>query len=141
MESGTPASTATYQDPIAEERLYAPTTGTGHWTLYRPAITPLEQEFRVLAEEWYMDTMPLSSYLEKILHPSYQKILVLGRGVVPFIMNELRDMPNDWFWALRMLTDADPVEPDQAGDMQAMTNAWLYWWENEGSTWQAHNLS
>jgi hypothetical protein len=96
----------------------------------------VEQKFRALAEEWYMDTMPLSSYVEKILHPAYQKILVLGTDAVPFIMDEIRDMPNDWFWALRMLTDADPVRSEEAGNMQIMTSAWLHWWEHEGRTWR-----
>lgn len=100
----------------------------------------LEIRFRELAEQWYMDTMPLSSYIEKILHPAYQKILVLGKGVVPFIMDEIRDMPNDWFWALRMLTDVDdPVTSEEAGNMQAMANAWLHWWDKEGPNWRAQN--
>jgi hypothetical protein len=105
----------------------------------KKADRSLETKFRELAETWYMETMPLSSYIEKILHPSYQKILVLGRGVVPLIMNELRDMPNDWFWALRILTDTDPVKPEQAGDMQAMADAWLNWWEHYGPMWREHN--
>ncbi|HKR59037.1 MAG TPA: hypothetical protein VJS64_04835 [Pyrinomonadaceae bacterium] len=92
----------------------------------------VEQAFRLHAERWYSDTLILSSYLEKILHPDYQKILTLGPEVVPLILNELTDMPNDWFWALRMLTEADPVEPEQAGDMQAMANAWIEWGKAEG---------
>lgn len=98
-----------------------------------------ERQFRALAERWYLDTMPLSSYVEKILHPSYQKILVLGKQAVPFIMDELEDMPNDWFWALRMLTDADPVPPTSAGNMQVMADAWLQWWQNEGPVWRRQN--
>jgi hypothetical protein len=92
-----------------------------------------------MAERWYLDTMPLSSYVERILHPAYQKILVLGKRTVPLIMDEIRDMPNDWFWALRMLTDVDPVEAGDAGNMQAMANAWLRWWEVSGPEWQQRN--
>jgi hypothetical protein len=99
----------------------------------------LEAKFRKLAEEWYVETMPLSSYLEKILHPSYQRILTLGPKVVPLIMAELRDMPNDWFWALRVLTEVDPVEAGEAGNMRAMANAWLRWWEQDGLSWRQEN--
>ena len=99
-------------------------------------LAEVERKFRTLAEEWYVDTMPLSSYIERILHPAYQRILVLGKGVVPFIMDEIRDMPNDWFWALRILTDADPVKAEEAGNMQRMADAWLQWWEQEGPVWR-----
>jgi hypothetical protein len=68
-----------------------------------------------------------SSYFDKILHPAYQKILTLGKAAVPFILRELQDMPNDWFWALRVITDEDPTTPEQAGDMEAMARAWLEW--------------
>ena len=116
--------------------------GGQHYLMPDPIVSArVEQQFRALAQEWYIDTMPLSSYIEKVLHPAYQKILVLGRRVVPFIMDEIRDMPNDWFWALRMLTDADPVKPEEAGNMQAMANAWLSWWEQDGVTWrEQHGL-
>ena len=105
-----------------------------------PEVLPqIEAKFRALAEEWYMDTMPLSAYIEKILHPAYQKILVLGKGAVPFIMGELRDMPNDWFWALRILTEADPVKAEETGNMQSMADAWLHWWEVDGAGWRQQN--
>jgi hypothetical protein len=91
-----------------------------------------EQTFRMHAERWYLDTLILSSYFEKILHPDYQKILTLGTDAIPLILRELEDMPNDWFWALRVLTDADPVRPEQAGDMQAMADAWIEWGKAEG---------
>lgn len=104
------------------------------------ASDEVEQAFRFHAERWYMDTMPLSSYIEKILHPSYQRILVLGMRAVPLIMNELRDMPNDWFWALRIITEQDPVDPSIAGRLDLMAKAWLNWWEKDGKAWYAGNV-
>ncbi|MDT7777667.1 MAG: hypothetical protein QOC99_179 [Acidobacteriota bacterium] len=96
------------------------------------ATAEVEKQFRVLAEQWYIETMPLSSYFEKILHPAYQKLLTLGEAAVPFILRELEDEPNDWFWALRIITDADPVTAEQAGDMEAMAEAWLRWGRENG---------
>lgn len=92
----------------------------------------VERKFRSLAEQWYLDTLFTSSYYEKILHPAYQKILTLGQNAIPLILHELKAMPNDWFWALRVLTDADPVTADQAGDMQAMADAWITWGRDKG---------
>lgn len=91
-----------------------------------------EQKFRTLAEQWYLDTLLTSSYYEKILHPAYQKILTLNQNAIPLILRELEAMPNDWFWALRVLSDADPVTADQAGDMQAMAEAWITWGRDKG---------
>jgi len=90
-------------------------------------VAEVEQKFRTLAEQWYVETMPLSSYFEKILHPAYQKILTLSVAAVPLILRELQDEPTDWFWALRIITDDDPVKPEDAGDMVAMAAAWLAW--------------
>lgn len=87
----------------------------------------LEVRFRQLAEQWYLDTALTSSYLDKILHPAYQTIISLGQPMIPFILRELQAMPDDWFWALRILGRDDPVRPEQAGDMQAMADAWLEW--------------
>ena len=100
----------------------------------RRTLVPPERErlFRLYAEQWYLDTLTMSSYYEKILHPAYQKILRLDKDAIPLILRELKAMPNDWFWALRILTDADPVRVEQAGDMQAMADAWLDWGRKEG---------
>jgi hypothetical protein len=107
--------------------------GGQHYLMADPMVAAqVEQTFRMHAERWYLDTLILSSYFEKILHPDYQRILTLGIDAVPLILRELEDMPNDWFWALRVLTDADPVRPEQAGDMQAMADAWIEWGKVEG---------
>jgi hypothetical protein len=58
----------------------------------------------------------------------------MGKGVVPFIISELRadgEEPDHWFWALRILTDVDPVRPEDRGDIVKMANAWLEWAEKE----------
>jgi hypothetical protein len=99
--------------------------------LSQQASNEAEQRFNALAEEWYLDTLMTSSYYEKILHPAYQKILRLDEAAIPLILRELEAMPNDWFWALRILTDDDPVKPEQTGDMQAMAEAWLAWGRQE----------
>ncbi len=89
----------------------------------------IQQEFSRLAEQWYLDTLVSSDYLEKILHPAYQRIIGLGKDVIPLILRELQDMPSDWFWALRALTKEgeDPVKPEHAGQPEEMAKDWITW--------------
>jgi nucleoid DNA-binding protein len=95
----------------------------------------IENKFNRLAEEWYRETLYSSAYLDKIMHPSYQQIIGLGKKVIPFILNELRDEPAEWFWALRALTGEDPTTSEQAGKRDEMAKAWLNWGEENNIKW------
>jgi len=85
--------------------------------------------FVKLKNEWLRDTEFLSSLHEIILHPAYQQIIGMGPVAVPLIMDDLRTHPDFWFWALHAITGANPVPPDKVGDIDAMTEAWLKWWD------------
>jgi hypothetical protein len=61
------------------------------------------------------------------LHPAYQAIIKLGSGAVPLILEEMKREPDHWFIALRKLTGADPVKPEQQGDITKMTREWIEW--------------
>jgi hypothetical protein len=37
------------------------------------------------------------------------------------------DEPDMWFWALRALTNADPISEDDRGDIVKMAQTWLAW--------------
>ena len=95
-------------------------------------IKSIEQEFRELAEKWYMETLHLSSYWEVILHPAYQSIIGLGRGVIPFILHELKDFQAEWFWALQAITRVNPVTDEQVGKPSEMAKAWINWGKENG---------
>jgi hypothetical protein len=49
----------------------------------------LEAEFNNLAEEWRAETGMLSLVTQKSMHPAYQKIISMGRPVVPLILRDL----------------------------------------------------
>lgn len=87
----------------------------------------LEQSFNKLAQKWKRETVNISSIQQMVLHPAYQEIIALGRRVVPLILNQLKEKPDFWFWALRFLTGANPVTKDMRGDLMAMRKAWLDW--------------
>lgn len=90
---------------------------------------PTERMFRELARVWKTDTLYLSSPPAMAKHWAYQQIIDLGPPVVPLLLRELRSKPDFWFAALRALTGANPVAPEDAGKVQAMADAWVKWGE------------
>lgn len=95
----------------------------------------IQQQFEQLAAIWREETAPLSSTTEIAMHPAYQQIIGMGPAVVPLLLRELERAPNRWFWALKSITRADPVPPEQRGRLEAMTHAWLQWGKANGYTW------
>jgi len=56
----------------------------------------------------------------------------MGESAVPAILAQLKaegDEPDQWFWALRMMTGENPVKPEDQGDFLAMARAWITWGE------------
>lgn len=87
-------------------------------------------QFQHLAEEWKAKRGATSSITEMSMMEPYQKIIGMGESAVPLILAQLKaegDEPDQWFWALRILTDANPVKPQDQGDFLAMSRAWIDW--------------
>jgi hypothetical protein len=84
-------------------------------------------EFRALARQWKEACALVSSTSSMINHPAYQAIVAMGRPVVPLLLQELESDPIHWFEALKAITGADPVAPNDWGNIPAMTAAWLAW--------------
>ena len=61
------------------------------------------------------------------MHPAYQQIIGMGTPALPLIFQELQREPDHWFWALGAITGENPVPEEDAGDLDAMTDAWLSW--------------
>jgi len=89
-----------------------------------------EQRFRRLVEQWREETGPISSMTELVQHPAYQEIIRMGWDAVPLLLRELRERPHHWFWALKVITGEDPVQPEDRGDLEQMARAWLTWSED-----------
>lgn len=92
----------------------------------------LQTRFKRLAAQWRGEVRFSSSASEIAMNPAYQQIIGMGPSVVPLIMDELKEEPDHWFWALKAVTGADPVEPDEAGDVEAMSARWLVWGKEAG---------
>ncbi len=88
--------------------------------------------FSQLRDQWLRDTGHLSSMTARVIHPSYQRIIGIGRRVVPLLLSELKDRPAQWTWALRSITGEDPVTRGDRGNLRKEAAAWLNWGRRNG---------
>jgi len=96
------------------------------------------QRFKQFATHWRNERHAASSVTDMAMCPSYQKIIAMGEVAIPLVLSELQsagDEPDHWFWALRVLTDADPVKDEHRGDIAKMAAAWLDWGRKQGYAW------
>jgi hypothetical protein len=89
-----------------------------------------EQLFHEHVERWKNETGHLSSITKMITHPSYLRIIGLGREGLPLILRELRERPDHWLVALNAITGEDPA-PEGARFSEAVA-AWIKWGEAKG---------
>ena len=91
--------------------------------------------FEDLCWEWHRTRDPFSSGVEKFVTPAYQQIIGMGPEAVPLILRALAREIDDWFWALRSITGADPVPEEHLGDLEAMRRDWFAWAKDSGIAW------
>lgn len=103
---------------------------------HRPrAESMAAREFRMEADTWKNDTMHWSSVTKMVAHPSYLRMIGLGRKfrqgeIERLILEELQNEPDHWFDALVAITGENPVGPND--DFDASVNAWLEWGRQNG---------
>ncbi len=91
--------------------------------------------FQDLRREWREMRGARSSVAEMVMLPAYQKIMGMGRSVLPHILAQLQsegDQPDHWFWALAAIADDNPVPAESRGKVREMAKAWLEWGEKAG---------
>ena len=92
-------------------------------------------KFQSLRKQWRSERGATSSITAMSTLPAYMKIIGMGDNAIPLILAQLRsegNEPDQWFWALKVITEADPVRPEDQGNFRAMAHAWLAWGESEG---------
>jgi hypothetical protein len=87
----------------------------------------LTQLFREHADRWKTDTGHMSSITRAIAHPSYLRIIGMGKKAIPLLLKELRERPDHWLVALNAITGEDPA-PEGANFTEAVA-AWVKWGE------------
>jgi len=92
----------------------------------------LDAKFRRLVRQWKRDTSHISSIRRRAMHLAYQSIIGMGPEAVPLILDELKQQPDDWFWALHVITGVDPVPEQDRGNIEMMAEAWLEWGRGQG---------
>jgi hypothetical protein len=95
----------------------------------------VEQRFRELEAAWLADTYVLSSYQRIVSHPAFRAIIDLGEAVVPLMLADLENRPRLWVWALPEITGVDPIAPEDAGNIERMSETWLRWGREKGYRW------
>jgi hypothetical protein len=94
----------------------------------------MEAQFNRLADAWEDETKLLSSMNRIVTNKAHLQIVAMGPDVVPLILKRMRGKPGWWFEALRFLTGQDPVPDSARGRLDAMTEAWLKWGEENGQS-------
>ena len=90
----------------------------------------LEGAFRDHVDRWKRDTGHFSSIARMTAHPSYLRIIGMGREGLPFLLKELRDNPDHWLVALNAITGEDAA-PEGATFRDAV-DAWIRWGHDKG---------
>ena len=102
------------------------------------AIPPAESvaaKFERLAAAWHKAVAHHSSSRIRDNHPAYQEIIGMGQAVVPLLLRDLENNRRHWFTALAVITGADPISEEDAGNIPRMTEAWLRWGREHGYRW------
>jgi hypothetical protein len=95
-------------------------------------MAQIKGEFHRLVAEWKASHGARSTHKTMTEHPSYRAIIALGEPAVPFILEELARYPDWWFSALKAITGANPIHPDDRGNLGKMAAAWIQWGRSHG---------
>jgi hypothetical protein len=92
----------------------------------------LLHRFEALATQWRRETRHLSLMNDLVLNSAYQQIIGMGKPAIVLILQDLKQQPEHWFWALRAITGENPIRPGDRGRLPQMTEAWLEWGRQHG---------
>jgi hypothetical protein len=95
-------------------------------------MAEIKQEFRRLAEEWKASQGPSSTLKTMSEHPAYRAIIGLGEPAIPLLLEELVRDPDWWFSALMAITGANPIRPEDRGNLVKMAESWIEWGRSHG---------
>lgn len=97
-----------------------------------PNVRSVEEEFIELANQWHDETDLLSSPSRITGSDTYLKIISMGRRIIPLILEDLKERGGNWYRALRIISDDDPVSVEARGNVEQMKQAWLQWGRARG---------
>jgi hypothetical protein len=87
----------------------------------------LSKKFDLYSGIWKTETMFSSNSSEITNNSAYRSIIGLGKDIIPFIIEDLKQSENHWFYALELLTGENPIKSEHRGIINLMKSDWLNW--------------
>jgi hypothetical protein len=87
----------------------------------------LGTKFDLYSGIWKTETMFSSNSSEITNNSAYRSIIGLGKDIIPFIIEDLKQSENHWFYALELLTGENPIKSEHRGIINLMKSDWLNW--------------
>lgn len=112
--------------------LFARNAAKHYSTPYSRLVKDPAVRFYSCHSEWKAAVKYVSDINEICTNFAYLKIIGMGVEALPFIFRELSVRPDHWFWALKAITNADPVPEEHRGRMKLMAQDWLRWGQRHG---------
>jgi hypothetical protein len=97
---------------------------------FQRSDTEVAELFSSLANEWREATAIESNVGHIVLNSAYQRIIGLGPQVLPYILKDLEETRDHWFWALMAIVGEDKAAGQTS--VSAATEAWLAWGRSLG---------
>jgi hypothetical protein len=98
----------------------------------RELETVKREDFNRLVAQWRAERGHSSRLKDLAMHPAFQRIIGLGPPAVPLLLEEMKQRPDQWDWALRAITGADPVPEEAWGKLNEIASAWVEWGRERG---------
>ena len=87
-----------------------------------------------LVAEWKVGRGHSSKLKDLAMHSAYQQIIRMGERAIPLLIEEMKERPDQWDWALRTITGTDPVPREWWGKLKDIAAAWVAWGRDRGFT-------
>ena len=98
-----------------------------------PPDETLEERVRRLLATWREQTGFLSSSTALVSHPAYRELIALGADALPFLFRDMEQtFDGHLSSALAAITDAQPVPPEEGGNIRKVAERWLAWARENG---------
>ena len=101
---------------------------------YQSSDSDFIGSFYAVLNRWQSETSLLSDPDKITSHPSFRALVKNAEVVTPLIIEEIKRYPSFLVWVLDDAYGEAPYAPDEVGDIDAMTEAWIAWAENNGRT-------
>jgi hypothetical protein len=96
----------------------------------RERTNEITVKFNELAKNWKSETAGYSIVSHKYTNKNYLAIMGMGLAgipIVPLILKDLERGPEFWHYALKNITNENPVPKEDINNLAKIRKAWLAW--------------